>query len=34
MKNELVMTDIRHGGIDSGAVGNGLQEKIFNIRHI
>ena len=27
MKNELVIIDAGHGGIDSGAVGNGLEEK-------
>ena len=27
MNNELVIIDAGHGGIDSGAVGNGLEEK-------
>ena len=28
----LVVVDAGHGGIDSGAVGNGLEEKDLNLR--
>ena len=31
MKNNLIIVDAGHGGIDSGAVGNGLQEKNLNL---
>ena len=33
MNNEdtIVIIDAGHGGIDSGAVGNGLEEKILNL---
>lgn len=29
---ELVIVDAGHGGIDSGAVGNGLEEKDLNLQ--
>ena len=31
MNNELVIVDAGHGGMDSGAVGNGLEEKNLNL---
>jgi len=31
MNNNLIIVDAGHGGIDSGAVGNGLQEKNLNL---
>ena len=32
MNNELIVIDAGHGGIDSGAVGNGLEEKDLTLR--
>ena len=32
MNNNLIIVDAGHGGIDSGAVGNGLQEKNLNLK--
>jgi len=31
-KDRLVVVDAGHGGIDSGAVGNGLEEKDLNLK--